>query len=51
MYLVDFYECGQLVSDVVQLFVHRPEVVLVEACDVNQVVNTLVVVDNLCLQG
>jgi hypothetical protein len=49
--LVDFDQCGQFVCNVVQLFVHSPEVVLVEACDVDQVVNTLVVVDNLHFQS
>ncbi len=49
MYLVDFDECGQFVSDIVPFLVHGPEVILMEASDVDQVVHAFVVVDDLHL--
>jgi len=47
MYLVDFEHHGHFVCHIVQFLVYGLEMLFMEACDVDQMINTLVVVDNL----
>jgi len=50
MNFINFNECCELIRNVVQLFVHGLKMFFVKVGDVDQVVYSFIVVDNLSLQ-